>query len=113
MFGPIWHSWSASFEVFGSPMAGSLAGVAVGSTTPVATKGPHGPAHPGPTWMFQPPTPSGLISTAGTPVAPLTPVTESGVAEVTMTVLPLFSAMATRTDVDSWPVESPLSEVPP
>ena len=101
MLDPIWHNWSAWLGVPGSPMPGALAGTAVGPTAPVPTKGPHGPAHPGPTWMFQPPAPLGLINTAETLVAPVTPVTDSGDPEVTMTVLPLFSVRATRTEVDS------------
>ncbi len=92
-------------------MPGSAAGTAVGSTIPLATNGPQGPAHPGPNWMFHPSAPLGLMSTAW--VDPGTPPTEKGVPELTMTVLPSFSVMATRTEMDSWAGDRPFSEVPP
>jgi hypothetical protein len=93
-------------------MPGSLAGAAVGSNTPVATKPLHGPARPGPTWMFQAPAPLGLMNTACTPLAADAPTTENGDPAVTMTVLPLFSVMATRTGVDSGPDDRATRDVP-
>ncbi len=84
--------------------------MAVGSVTPDACA-THGPWQLGPDHTTQDPL-TGVIS-ATWPLVKPTPATVNGVAEVTMTRLPSFSVMSTRTDVFSCPAESVLSVVPP